>query len=56
MIERIFGTQIIENVNCVEFTGRTLTRVEKRSLKERLFSLPWNPWKKIKEISGLRIR
>lgn len=44
------GMRIFESVNCVEFTGKTLHREDKRTWKERLFSWPWRPWKATKTV------
>lgn len=44
----LIGLQIIESTNCVEFTGKMLSREVERSWKERLFSWPWKPWKSTK--------
>ena len=46
----LFGMTIIESLNCVELTGKQLSREEKRTWKERLFTLPWHPWKSIKTV------
>jgi hypothetical protein len=45
------GLKIIESVNCVSFTGKTLHREIPRTWKSRLFTLPWRPWKKTEIIS-----
>ena len=51
LIDSPYGMKIIESLNCVEFTGKTLTREEKRTWKERLFTSPWQPWKTTKLIA-----
>ncbi len=50
ILGRFSGMRIFESVNCVELTGKMLSREEIRSWKERLFSLPWKPWKATKTI------
>jgi hypothetical protein len=46
----LFGMAIFESLNCVELTGKQLSREEKRTWKERMFTLPWHPWKATKTV------
>ena len=49
-MNKFYGYKVVEDVHMVDVDNPIITEV-KRTLKERLFTLPWRPFKKTKIVT-----
>lgn len=49
-MNKFYGYQVIEDINMVDLDKPQYTE-QRRTWKERLFTLPWHPFKKIKTVT-----